>query len=379
MNENEAFRDGEIRFCDLVAQLRSGWKVLGGGVLLGLVVGAVIWSFQGYKGVMTTSVRPGVLNVVSWNALVAGFPGLADEKINATTGNAAVAPILQSLSIPAWWKANTYPVYMLSKSDVKDLAGISKEDLNEASKNIQRIVVKTAGKSRDDVRKMALFIEEFIRRGALCIELKSKINSYEHKVDQRPGELLRLIAVTEKEIPFLERRVAALESLRRSYPDQKGVSVAQVMDPKDSVAKFLPLSTQIVAAKSDLNEAQERLTRARSELAEIEVLRKFTDKALGILGSSSDGFVIELALKAELRELSKTIDANDRGGQVVLSAIQSDLDTAMVNRGKLFEGSPQIFVSRPRLLLSLGLGSAMGLLLGVVVVFMRQAFRRGEI
>ncbi|MEZ7911439.1 MAG: hypothetical protein QMB55_06400 [Propionivibrio sp.] len=376
MSESEVVRDDEISLRELVMTLIAAWKVLVAGGLAGLVIGAAAWFVQGYKGEMTNYVRQGALNVVSWNALVAGFPGLAAAQLEVAGGKERNARALAMMGVPAWWKTNVSPAYVLSKSDIKDLAGISKADLDAASNSIQRIAVKVSGRSRDEVRILAVEVESFIRKSALYLALKSQINAYEQRTEQRPAQLQEVIARTERELVFLGKRVAVLEALRREYPDQKGAAFSQVMDPKDSAAKFLPLNTQLVAAKSDLNEAQEKLARARSELGEIEVLRKYTDKALGLLGSNSDGFVLESALQTEVRELAKQVSAENRDGQLAVAKIQSDIDTAMVQRGKLFEGHPHITVARSGLGLPLGLGLMGGLMFGVLAIFIRKALQR---
>ena len=374
--KEEVFQDDEISLRELVTTLIDAWKVLLAAGLAGLAIGAAMWFAQGYKGEGTNYVRQGGLNVVSWNALVAGFPGVAAAQLEVADGKERNARALAMMGVPAWWKANVSPAYVLSKSDIKDLAGISKNDLDAASNSIQRISVKVSGRSRDEVKSFAEEIESFIRKSALYLTLKSQINAYEQRIVQRPAQLQELIAKTEKELVFLGKRVAALESLRREYPDQKGAAFSQVMDPKGSAAKFLPLNTQLVAVKSDLNEAQEKIARARSELGEIEVLRKFTDKALGLLGSNSDGFVLESALQTEVRELAKQVSAANRDGQLAVAKIQSDLDTAMTQRGKLFEGHPQIVVARPGLGLPLALGLMGGGMFGVLAIFIRKALKR---
>ena len=374
--KEEVFQDDEISFRELVTTLIAAWKVLVVAGFSGLAIGTAAWFVQGYKGEMTNYVRLGGLNVVTWNALVAGFPGVSAAQLEVADGKETNTRALTMMGVPAWWKANVVPAYVLSKNDIKDLAGISKDDLDAASNSIQRISVKVSGRSRNEVKSLAEEVESFIRKSALYLTLKSQINAYEQRIDQRPAQLKELIAKTENEMVFLGKRVVALESLRREYPDQKGAAFSQVMDPKDSAAKFLPLNTQLVAAKNDLNVAQEQLVRARSELGEIEVLRKFTDKAIGLLGSNSDGFVLESALQTELRELAKQVSAENRDGQLAVAKIQSDLDTAMVQRGKLFEGHPQIVVARPGLGLPLVLGLMGGLMFGVLAIFIRKALQR---
>lgn len=196
----------EISLQDLVDTLCAGWKCLVRSVV-GATLGAGIWFSQGYKGELTAYVRPGTLNVVSWNALLAGLPGLADVKLYKMDSDAEKERILQALVSPAWWKANTIPTYAISKSDVKDLASISKESLDSGAMAIQRVTIKISGNSREEVNSGALYIEEFMRRGALYIALKSLLNQYELLAEKRPTMLQQEMAESESELVFLMQRV----------------------------------------------------------------------------------------------------------------------------------------------------------------------------
>lgn len=379
MTDKDVIYGDEISLRDLVDTLCAGWKYLLVSSVVGATLGAGIWFSQGYKGELTAYVRPGTLNVVSWNALLAGLPGLADVKLYKMDSDAEKERILQALVSPAWWKANTIPTYAISKSDVKDLASISKESLDSGAMAIQRVTIKISGNSREEVNSGALYIEEFMRRGALYIALKSLLNQYELLAEKRPTMLRQEMAESESELVFLMQRVQALEALRRDYPDQKGGAVSYVMAPKESAAKYLPLNTQIVAAKSDVNEAKERLSRAAASLEEIEIYRQFVDKALPKLVEVNDGFALEAALQTTLLELKKMTGQAGRSRLLALSVIGRDIDAALASNGKVFEGNPQVLISRPGLSMRLVVGLIGGFLFGLLLIFARAALARSKV
>ena len=379
MTDKDVIYGDEISLRDLVDTLCAGWKYLLVSSVVGATLGAGIWFSQGYKGELTAYVRPGTLNVVSWNALLAGLPGLADVKLYKMDSDAEKERILQALVSPAWWKANTIPTYAISKSDVKDLASISKESLDSGAVALQCVTIKISGNSREEVNSGALYIEEFMRRGALYIALKSLLNQYELLAEKRPTMLRQEMAESESELVFLMQRVQALEALRRDYPDQKGGAVSYVMAPKESAAKYLPLNTQIVAAKSDVNEAKERLSRAAASLEEIEIYRQFVDKALPKLVEVNDGFALEAALQTTLLELKKMTGQAGRSRLLALSVIGRDIDAALASNGKVFEGNPQVLISRPGLSMRLVVGLIGGFLFGLLLIFARAALARSKV
>lgn len=108
MTDKDVIYGDEISLRDLVDTLCAGWKYLLVSSVVGATLGAGIWFSQGYKGELTAYVRPGTLNVVSWNALLAGLPGLADVKLYKMDSDAEKERILQALVSPAWWKAKRY-------------------------------------------------------------------------------------------------------------------------------------------------------------------------------------------------------------------------------------------------------------------------------
>ena len=379
MTDKNVIYGDEISLWDLVDTLCAGWKYVFISSVVGAAVGAGIWFSQGYKGELTAYVRPGTLNVVSWNALLAGLPGLADARLNKMNSDAENRRILQAMALPSWWKANTIPAYAISKGDVKDLASIKKEDLEAGAMAIQRVTIKISGNSREEVNSGALYIEEFMRRGALYIALKSLLNQYELLAEKRPTMLRQEMAESESELVFLMQRVQALEALRRDYPDQKGGAVSYVMAPKESAAKYLPLNTQIVAAKSDVNEAKERLSRAAASLEEIEIYRQFVDKALPKLVEVNDGFALEAALQTTLLELKKMTGQAGRSRLLALSVIGRDIDAALASNGKVFEGNPQVLISRPGLSMRLVVGLIGGFLFGLLLIFARAALARSKV
>ena len=99
--KEEVFQDDEISFRELVTTLIAAWKVLVVAGFSGLAIGTAAWFVQGYKGEMTNYVRLGGLNVVTWNALVAGFPGVSAANLEVADGKETNTRALAMMGVPA--------------------------------------------------------------------------------------------------------------------------------------------------------------------------------------------------------------------------------------------------------------------------------------
>jgi hypothetical protein len=372
MNQNEMLQEDEVSLRDMLATLLDNWKVWTLGGLLGLAVGVVAWFAQGYKGELAAVTRPGTLNFVTWSALSSGLPAFAE--IYSERGETPErSMLLGRLAEPNWWKTNVSPVYAFSKGDVKDLASVSKEVLDAGATNVQRLQVRISGSNRQQLIDDMLFIERFIRQGAAYLTFKSLINRYEIDVFQKPATLRQEIAKNESELKFLSQRRETLETLRKKYPDASTASsmIPQVLDPKDSGAKYFPISTQLVALSSDINFLLESNLRASERLVELEFVSQFVEKAKPLLGSDQSSQDLMKSLALIMDDLRKRVDPANLSAVLAIRTIDRDIEEGAARTENLFEGQPYIYVTRPKLSLALALGLIGGLLLGMLFVFVK--------
>lgn len=255
---------------------------------------------------------------------------------------------------------------------------VSKEILEAGATSIQRLTIRTKGANHADARRNAVFVENFIREGALFLALKALVNRYDLTIAVEPATLRQQISATERELIFLGQRAESLEALRKQFPQRSEALLAQVFDPKDSGAKFLPLETQIIAVKTDINAAREQLDRTRLRLAELDLYRKFIDQATPLLATTANGFELAEALKVLEQSLRKNLDPTDGAGLLAIDTIARDLESTTVGAGSMFMDNPLILTSRPKLSMPLALGFIGGLLAGVLWVFVGDAWRRAR-
>jgi hypothetical protein len=185
------------------------------------------------------------------------------------------------------------------------------------------------------------------------------------------SNLQKKITDAEIELKFLRQRAEALEVLRQRFPGNTPVANQQVVDLKDSNAKFMPISTQIVAVQSDINATLEQLQRMRDQRAQSELMRSFVQKAQQQSSQHHNGFVLIEALLQITTELRSTAKPDDMNAQLVLSNMEADLIKTRTFFKKGLEVRLAPTVKPPSLLMPLALGLMAGTLLMLVFLLLR--------
>jgi hypothetical protein len=98
-----------------------------------------------------------------------------------------------------------------------------------------------------------------------------------------------------------------------------------VVDPKDSGAKYLSISTQIVAINNDINQSKENLQRYKDRLAQIAIIKAYIEKAKILVDQNFDGIVlVKQLLEAEQLVRAETVQG-DIKRQEALDAVRANL------------------------------------------------------
>jgi hypothetical protein len=98
-----------------------------------------------------------------------------------------------------------------------------------------------------------------------------------------------------------------------------------VVDPKESGAKYLSITTQIIASNNDINQSKEVIARLGDRLSQLALIKVFLDEALPALQNTYDGSVLGkelLMIEAKLRD---KIGKDDPKQQEFLDQIRSQL------------------------------------------------------
>lgn len=351
--------ESDISLSDVVEFIQDSWKQILAASIVGAALGFGGWFFFGiYKAELillnnaninanvstntsinvstnnNTSANPNPnpnpnlhpygLDLVTWRTLQKSLPNLAaqmttDEKLSSDT-----KAMYREMDNPKWWSKNIVPTYAISKADAKDLAGISKE-LDNASTTILSLTVYAGSSSKTNSLEDVRLAARFVKSGGAYLQIKSMLNAYEGEAIGTAADIHNQITSTEIEQSYLRERVKSLEELLKRFPSNAGGQ--QVVDPKESGAKFLPLTTQIIAVNNDINQNKERLIRLNDRLNQIILMKQFLVDALPLAETELDGILLSKSLLKIEDKLRKGLPEVDVKNRQALDQLRSQLLT----------------------------------------------------
>lgn len=381
-----------VDLVDVIDFFSTQWQRLALGAFAGLVLALAGWFGMGKytaesvminnkveaqvlesadKATLKTPEKNKAIDLIGWRSLTRALPALASQLVDAGQVTAEQEAQMQRMSKTEWWTQNVKPTFSLSKSDTKELAFLSKEMQEAGGADILNLVVQTTGKTGEEAAAHAKAATDFIMQGTAYLSVKDTISGYESQVLTVASDLQKKITDAEVELKFLRQRAEALEILRQRFPGNTAVSNQQVVDLKESNAKFMPISTQIVAVQSDINTTLEQLQRMRDKLAQSNLMRAFVQKAQAQTTQVTDGFALIDALLKISAELRSTAKPDDMNAQLVLSNMEADLVKTRTFYTKGLEVRLAPTVRAPSLLMPLAAGLLGGTLLMLVFLLLR--------
>jgi len=320
--------ESEISLSDIVEFIQDSWKQLLAAGIVGAVLGFGSWSFFGaYKAelILLNNTNSYGLDLVTWRTLQKNLPNLASQMLEDKKLSSDMKAMYSQMSNSQWWSKNIIPTYAISKADAKDLAGISK-DLDGASTTILSLTVHAGNSSMAESLEDVRFAARFIKSGGAYLRIKSMLNGYEAEVIGTVADIQSQITATEIEQAYLKDRVKSLDELYKRFPGNTGAN-QQVVDPKDSGAKYLPLTTQIIAVNNDINQNKERLIRLNDRLNQIAIMKQFLVEVLPLAETEFDGTMLSKALLSIEEKLRKGLPAEDIKNRQALDQLRSQLLT----------------------------------------------------
>jgi hypothetical protein len=317
--------DDGIDLLSIFDFLLQHWKQLAMGAGGGLVVAMLGWFALVNYQAQVVLVNQGAISFVGWKSYTQSLPLLAGQLIQSKQVKPDEENQIQRMVQNQWWTQNVKPTLMLSKSDTKDLASVSKAMTESGSDNIVNFVVSATASSKDRAEQDVAIATRFMQQGVAYLTLQNMVSSYESQVLNTESELRKRITEVRIELKFLQERAKNLESLQRRFPGNSAVGSQQVVDLADSNAKFMPISTQLVAVQSDINANEEQLIRMQDQLARIRVTSDFVTPALPLVAKEFNGQALVDQLLAIEADLRKKAPADDSNAQQALNTIQAQL------------------------------------------------------
>lgn len=369
-------RDDEISLGQIIGFFIESWKQLGFGAAAGVVLGlAGVMVFGAYKAEMILdNSSKKAIDFTSWRVLETKLPLLAARVVESKLTKPEEEDQFKRLSRSDWWQKNVVPTYSLSKTDTKNLVAISKDLQDAEGSSILYLKVTSSDTSQEKSEKNLKISANFIRSGSAYLTLKSLLDGYESSVQTKEADLQRKITAAEIERAFMNQKAQNLEEMHRRFPGNAKLSSNQILDPKDSGAKYFPISIQLVAINTDINNANETLVRMRDELAQQKIIRMFLDQATPAVAGQADGLVLADRLLAIEAELRKKLDAKDMKQQQVADNIHAELVALRTRFGKGMDASGITTTRSSYLIPALGAGISGGFL-ALLILLGRRSWR----
>lgn len=356
--------DREIDFLDIIKLLISEWKKLVTAALLGALLGLGSWFFLGsYQAQLTLTNNEGI-SVLSLRSLQQSLPNLAAEILERGSVPEGKEVLFSTMSNPDWWKKALTPVFSLTKSDIKELGA----DLKEGSNTLIFLKVSAAAKSQDGAIQNIRDITNFVRQGAAFLAIESLIRSQRAALISSEADIDGKINSAQVELTYQQVRLKNLEALAKRFPGEVRAN-PQVVDPKDSGAKYMPISTQIIAVNTDINNATENLERLRDNALRLIVLRKWLANAEPMVaGAGYDGLKLNEALLG-LEERQRADVGNDPKSLAYLYQVRNALlENELRFKLGLLDSGP-ISVKKPGMIKAVVGGSVGALFLMLLALF----------
>ncbi|MBU3593269.1 hypothetical protein ICN42_04065 [Polynucleobacter sp. 71A-WALBACH] len=298
--------DSEIALLDIVNFLADSWKKLVIAAAAGAVLGFGGWFFLGnYHAQLPLSNNQGV-SVISLKSLQQALPNLAAEIVEKDRAPQDQLALYNEMSSPEWWQKAITPIFSLTKADIKDLGA----EMEKGSNRILYLVVDGSAASREAAIQNARNTSQFLRQGGAYLAIKAMLASQQSDLLTAQVEIASKINASLIELDYEQNRLKNLEALAKRFPNESRFS-SQVIDPNDLSAKYLPISTQIIAINTDINNSTESLTRLRDRQIQLGALNRWLKEATPIFAASYDGLQINqdlLSLESKLRSEIKLDD-----------------------------------------------------------------------
>lgn len=378
-------QESEISLYDVANFFLDSWRQLLLAAILGLFLGLGGWYFlASYQAEWvlhnnTTSSASAdapssyALDLVSWRTIQKSLPNLADQMLEEGKAPQGKASLYRGMTDAAWWQKNVVPNFAITKADTKDFASLGKS-LDGASTTILSLTVKAAGGSREDALDNVRSATQFLLKGGAYLQIKSLINSLESETIGTAADIQSKITDTQIELGYLRDRAKSLEQLLKRFPGSTGAT-QQVIDPKESSAKYLPLSTQLIAVNTDINLANESLTRFADRLAQIALMKTFLEQALPLVGQNLDGITLAKALLEVEGKLRAQLKADDAKARQSLDALRSQLLSIESRFTKGLEANTAPNAQKSGVLKSAAMGLFAGLFLALAFLLGARAWK----
>jgi len=387
-NDQSINQEAEISLQDILNFLAQSWKKLLVASILGTVGGFVVWYFfigftaeinlqnnfqqNSQQSNLQTNNRPSAsLDIVGLRFLQKSLPQLIAQIIEENKVPDGQQSVYRDMKDEQFWQKHVQQTYAFSKLDAKEFLVINKE-MESAGSSIVNLNLIGNGKTKEEAIKSVSSIENVFRTGGAYLSLRSLLNQYQTQILFSENDINRQMMFQNIELGYQRERVRRLEELHLRFPNNAS-SGSQVVDPKESGAKFLPLTTQIIAANQDINLTKENLQRLQDQLVDLKVVSQFYEQANPQLGLSFDGIALVQTFLEITSNLQKNIQESDLKKLEALAKIKTDLEQIQSKFTNGLAKNTEATALKKGLLKTLFGGLALGLFAMLTILLVRRA------
>lgn len=307
--------------------------------------------------------------------------------------NKAMSDVAASMASGWWFAHHVVPVKFLPVHEAKELLAINSmiigtgkpSDEKRELKFLARAISETARISQLNVRAWGKTPEEAITRADVTadatinalamLRYRALIDSMSQNVLSSDVNLAKEGEALKLKLSTLETRKQKLLRLQQDFPVQPAQSIA-IAD--ESLIKYLPISSQLVANSIDIDDVREQLTSVTLRQQQNELMKDFTERAQKILRQQ---FVARQAIVQLLQEettLRDTLDKSDRNGLIVLDALRAQLLANQAINNSLIKETPAHISQAPNPRKDAEKGAWMGLALALLLSVLWSIFKHAR-
>ncbi len=362
--KNHEYNDEEISVSDILLFLKGHIKCIVYATLIGATFGLISFFQMGCFTATAVLMNDGSIDFVLLKRLQSELPRIA-EFSNETKKEV----YLTQISNDEWWKKNFKPTYAITKTDVKDF------ELNSKDNRIVSFTLNTNDNSEDGAREKLTNIVDFFKHNSSLVIIKDLFQRYKIDVETKASELAKNEQAALVEINYMKVKAKNLEELKGRFQQNSSVISSQFLDPKESGSKYLPINTQLIALYADMAAQNEAIERIKDEKSILAFKNKIHEKFEASLNDGTNGFVFLNNVREEVKLEIKNISGNsqeDMRKSMALKGIESEIASIQSRfKSGLSERTP-IQINKNSFAKNLGMGSIIGLILGLIFSFGNQ-------
>ena len=300
----------DISIIDVIEFIQASWKLLLCAGVVGAVLGMASWVISpSYKAELILQNNDS-FNITSWRYVEKIFPALASEMLEKKLVPDDQIALFKKITSPIWWSKNVQVNFALTKNEAKDLIAMTRDSKIPSTSILSFSIIISApseAKALDEIRDVV----KLIRNGGAYIDVRKLLNDYETMSLVQWASIQEKISASQIELAYLKERAKNLEFLKKSYPSTTHLSDQFLIEPKDSGAKFLPLSAQIIGINNEIYATKEGLERLNDQLNKIKIHKVYLEGAAPLIAGRYDGIaMIKDLLAFEERLRAKTAPGN---------------------------------------------------------------------